>query len=387
MPWKVNNIMNERMRFVVRLQEGERMSDLCREFGISRKTGYKFWKRYHKYGPSGVFDGSKRPLRSPNSTSEAVKTHILTLKRAYPTWGAKKIRATLSVRHPFLHLPALSTIQLLLKKHGLVKRQCQKRIRGAFFQKRWTETKAPNDVWSADFKGKFCLGNGRYCYPLTISDHFSRYLICCEGLENTCIRSARGVFEAAFRKYGLPKVIRTDNGPPFATTGIAGLSSLSAWWLRLGIRIERIEPGHTEQNGRHERMHLTLKQATTRPPGYNFLQQQERFDRFIDEYNNERPHEALNMKRPVDIYVPSSRAYSEQMPDITYPKHDIVKSVTSCGKVHLFGRKHNFQLSYALAGQNVGLREISPGKWLVTFMNLDLGYVDEKIRLLQPIDP
>ena len=385
MPWRVSHVMNERMRFVVRLQEGERMTDLCREFGISRKTGYKFRQRYREFGPGGLFDESRRPLRPANETPEEIKRLILALKRERPTWGAKKLRSVLEQGHPGIRLPVLSTIQLLLAKNGLVKRQRRRRHRGLFFQKQWTESSAPNEVWSADFKGQFRMGNGAYCYPLTISDHYSRYLISCEGLDSTNVLAAKGVFESAFRQHGLPRVIRTNNGPPFATTGIAGLSRLSVWWMRLGIGIERIEPGHPEQNGRHERMHLTLKQHATRPPAGNLLQQQERFDDFVEEYNSVRPHEGLDMRRPADLYSRSRRDYPDSLPDPEYPLHDMVRGVSNVGKVHLIGRSKDFFIGAALGGQKLGLRETEEGRWLVTFMDMDLGYVDEKTRSFEPI--
>ena len=277
MPWKVTEPMNERMRFVVRREAGERMTDLCAEFGISRKTGYKLWSRYQEFGPEGLYDVSRRPRRTPNQTPKDIQQLILALKQRRPSWGAKKLKVVLEQKHPGVKFPALSTINQLLARHGLVKRR-KRRRKATYYQGELRQTSAPNEVWGADFKGEFRLGNRRYCYPLTVTDHFSRYLLGCEGLENTKGQPAKAVFEMIFREFGLPDAIRTDNGAPFASTGLAGLTRLSAWWIRLGISLERIEPGHPEQNGRHERMHLTLKQETTRPAADNELQQQERFD-------------------------------------------------------------------------------------------------------------
>jgi hypothetical protein len=241
-------------------------------------------------------------------------------------------------------------------------------------------------MWCADFKGQFRMGNRSYCYPLTITDHFSRYLLCCEALDSTNGETARIVLEQVFKTYGLPKRIRTDNGAPFASRGVAGLSMLSTWWIQLGICPERIAPGHPEQNGRHERMHLTLKEATTRPPGNNMMQQQERFDDFRGEYNSERPHEALDMQCPGDVYVTSNDTYAETSDIPDYPLHDIVRRVNGCGKISIRTKEPRFFLGRTLIGHHVGLREINPGSWLVSFYGLDLGIVDEETESFLPGD-
>jgi transposase InsO family protein len=243
---------------------------------------------------------------------------------------------------------------------------------------------APNQLWCADFKGEFKLGNGRYCYPLTVSDHASRYLLLCEVLESTREDLAATAFERLFRERGLPDAIRSDNGVPFASpNALFNLSKLSVWWLRLGIDIERIKPGRPQQNGRHERMHLTLKKETVRPPGANSLQQQARFDDFVTEFNTERPHEALDMKCPADVYTPSRKPYAG-LPDLTYPFHDRDVLVTACGRICIYRKKIN--LSIVLAGQRVGIKEVDDGIWIVSFMRYDLGYIDLEARTLQPLD-
>ncbi len=243
---------------------------------------------------------------------------------------------------------------------------------------------APNDLWCADFKGEFRLGDGRYCYPLTVTDHASRFLLLCEALESTREDLAVTAFERLFRERGLPDAIRSDNGVPFASpNGLFNLSKLAVWWLRLGIAIERIKPGHPQQNGRHERMHLTLKKEATRPPGMNALQQQARFDDFVNEFNSERPHEALAMKRPADIYTPSSRPY-DGLPDLAYPLHDRDVLVTACGRICMHRKRVN--ISTVLAGQRLGIKEVDEGIWLVSFMSYDLGFIDLEQKTLQPLD-
>jgi putative transposase len=242
----------------------------------------------------------------------------------------------------------------------------------------------PNDLWCADYKGEFMLADRRYCYPLTITDFASRYLFACEALSTTKEAYAFRVFEAVFNEFGLPKAIRTDNGVPFASpNSLFNLSKLSVWWLRLGIEIERIKPGCPQQNGRHERMHLTLKMETTKPAGSNFLQQQAKFDDFIDCYNNERPHQALNMQRPAERYVPSARPY-RGLPELDYPFHDRTATVTTCGRICFDRRKIN--LSVVFAGQSVGIKQVSDEIWLVSFMDYDLGYFDNETCRLEPIE-
>jgi putative transposase len=373
------------MRFVCRHEQGEAMAELCREFGISRKTGYKIWARYQQMGPEGLFDRSKAPIRVPRRTPVEIREVLLKARNAHPSWGPHKLRAWLLARQPGLVLPAPSTIGDLLKREGLV--QVRKRRRSAaIYASALRQALEPNDVWCADFKGQFRLGNGRYCYPLTITDQFSRMLLGCEGLESTAEYPARGVFELAFREHGLPKVLRTDNGTPFASQGLAGLSRLSVWFLKLGIIPERIEPAHPEQNGQHERMHLTLKRETTRPAGANLLQQQERFDRFVDEFNRERPHEALGQVPPASRYLTSDRKMPERVADFEYPLDDEVRTVTRSGHVDLKSHAERFFLGSALGGERVSLRELEEARWMVSFGPLALGMYDQRERKFEPVE-
>src|SRR6202521_1603252 len=309
MPWKECSVMDERVRFVGRLLDGEKMVALCREFAISRKTGYKIFDRYKEYGLEALTDRSRRPWRYANQLPQQVEAAILNLKREKPYWGARKIRERLLRRFSCeVKVPARSTIHAVLDRHGLVQRRGRRRHHAqgtplSLGQK-------PNELWCTDYKGEFLLGNKKYCYPLTVTDHASRYLLLCEALESTCEALAFTAFARLFKERGLPTSIRSDNGVPFASpNSLFNLSKLSVWWLRLGITIERIQPGHPQQNGRHERMHLTLKTQTTRPAGGNSLQQQSKFDDFLEEFNNERPHEALDMKCPAEVYtLPPSAA-------------------------------------------------------------------------------
>lgn len=385
MPWKESTKMSERMNFVLRLEAGERMSDLCREYGIARKTGYKFVERYKSCGPSGLEDRSHRPERFANCTPQATQDLILEIKNKFKTWGAAKIGQYMRRKHSGITVPARSTIHEILFKNGLVKKR-RARPRNTFLVPMpFIESKKPNEVWCSDYKGQFRLQKGGYCYPLTISDHFSRYLFECEGLENTKGEEAFSIFERAFLENGLPDGMLTDNGPPFGTRGLFRLSRLSIWWLRLGIKLYRIEPGHPEQNGRHERMHLTLAQDTTRPARENILQQQETFDDFKRIFNIERPHEALEMKVPAEVYKLSERPYPKELPEPTYPLHDTICCVRETGHVRIKS-KREFFLSEVFGGQTVGLRQEEDKVWRVSFLNYELGYYDEKDNTFYPDD-
>jgi putative transposase len=375
MPWQECCKMDERLRFVARLLDGEQMAVLCREFDVSRKTGYKIYSRYKNCGLEGLTDRSRRPYRQANRLPFQIESLIVQLKKERPNWGAMKIRDKIKRRNLGVALPAISTVHAVLDRHGLVRRGRQRnpyRAEGTGL----STPNHPNDLWCADYKGEFMLADKRYCYPLTITDSVSRYLLCCDALETTKEQYAFTVFERTFKDFGLPHAIRSDNGVPFASnSAFFGLSKLSVWWLRLGIGIERIKPGNPQQNGRHERMHLTLKKEATKPPGRNFLQQQAKFDDFIHEYNQERPHQALGMKYPAEIYRPSTRPYSG-LPELEYPFHDRTVTVTQCGRLCLGARKIN--LSAAFAGQNVGVREIADRIWLISFMHYDLGFFDHE---------
>ena len=382
MPWQECYKMDERLRFVARLLDGEKMAALCREFDVSRKTGYKIFQRYKACGLEGLTDRSRRPYRQANQLPLQIEKLIVQLKRERPSWGAPKIREKLRRLHSDMQTPAISTVHAVLDRHGLVSRGRKRRYKaqGTTLSK----PRLPNDLWCADYKGEFMLADRRYCYPLTITDFASRYLLCCEALSTTKEIYAFTVFERVFKEFGLPKAIRTDNGVPFASPhALFGLSKLAVWWLRLGIHIERIKPGHPEQNGRHERMHLTLKKETTKPAAQNFLQQQAKFDDFIDYYNDERPHQALDMKYPAEHYLPSPRPY-RGLSQLDYPFHDRTITVTHCGRI-CFGRR-KINLSTVFAGQNVGVKEVSDKIWLVSFMDYDLGFFDHETGQLGSAD-
>src|SRR5579864_8385270 len=308
MPWKECHVMDERLRFVARLLEGEKMAPLCVEFGISRKTGYKIFDRYKDCGVQAFTDRSRRPYRQANRLPPQLEAVILRLKREYPGWGAPKIREKLRRQSTAPHLPAISTVHAVLDRYGLVRRR--RRRRHAATGTELSRPTEPNALWCADYKGEFMLGNRQYCYPLTVTDFASRYLLTCEALATTQEKFAFTVLERAFKEFGLPGAIRTEHGLPLASGhALYGLSMLSVWWRRLGIQIERIKPGHPQQNGRHERMHLTLKKEATKPAAANVLQQQARFDDFVTRYNTDRPHQGLGMKVPADVYVRSRRIY------------------------------------------------------------------------------
>lgn len=362
MPWKESSVMDERIRFVIRLKDGESMASLCREFGISRKTGYKIVERYEECGLAGLTDRARRPHRYANQLPEQIEAAVVAAKREKPSWGARKIRERLLRRLPSeVKVPARSTIHAILDRHGLVTRLKRSRTRTEATP--LSSGLTPNELWCTDYKGEFKLGNQRYCYPLTVTDHASRFLLLCEAMESNQEQFAFTAFERLFKERGLPQAIRSDNGVPFASpNGLFNLSRLSVWWLRLGISIQRIRPGPPQQNGRHERMHLTLKKEATRPAGAHLLQQQAKFDAFLEEFNHERPHEALEMKCPADRTV----------------------VVTNCGRLCLYRKKIN--LSTCLAGQAVGVKEVDDGIWLVSFMEYDLGYVDLEEKTLQPLE-
>ena len=375
--------MDERLRFVARLLDGDAMSEVCRDFGISRKTGYKIFSRYKDHGVEALTDRSRRPVRYANQLPSQIESLIVSLKQEKPHWGARKIRELLVRRlDGDLRIPATSTIHAVLHRHGLVTGIGRPRHRAHGTP--LSSGLAPNDLWCADFKGEFKLGNGHYCYPLTVTDHASRYLLMCEALDSVRENMTITAFEQLFLERGLPAAIRSDNGVPFASpNALFNLSKLSVWWLRLGINIERIKPGHPQQNGRHERMHLTLKKEATRPPGANSLQQQAKFDAFVSEFNNERPHQALDMRMPAEVYSPSTRPYAG-LPELHYPLHDKDVLVTACGRICMHRKRVN--ISTVLAGQRVGIKEVDEGIWIVTFMQYDLGYIDLEQKTLQPLD-
>lgn len=382
MPWKECDKVSERMKFISRLLGGEKMTDLCLEFGISRVTGHKILQRYKLDGINALNDRSKRPWRLANQTPASVENLILELKGKYPTWGAPKILAKLEKTKPTAKLPARSTVHAILDRHGLVKKR-NRRIRYKSRGTNLIDVSENNQLWCADFKGHFKMGNGKYCYPLTITDQYSRYVLNCEAFENNREKESIESFKRVFSEYGLPNAIRTDNGAPFAARSLFNLSKLSVFWLRLGIDLERIEPGHPEQNGRHERMHRTLKQEVTKPAGANLLQQQELLDSFKEVFNNERPHEALGMKCPKEVYEQSSKKYPRILEEYDYSAHDFTRRVSVCGAIKLKGGRKIF-ISDVFGGQEVGVKEVEDGIWQVSFMDYELGYYGSENNLFNP---
>ena len=359
----------------MRLDRGERLTDLCREYGIARKTGEKFKRRFRDHGLAGLQDRSRAPGFIPHKTPPELVEVIVAHRRQHPTWGPRKLKETLQTTLGRT-LPAASTIGDILTTAGLTVPR-RRRPRHGATPTALRVAAAPNDVWCIDYKGQFRLGDGSYCYPLTITDQFSRFILCCEGMGAIADAAAREHCLEVFATYGLPTVMRSDNGVPFASTGLAGLTKLSVLWLRLGIELERTRPAHPQDNGRHERMHRTLKQETTRPARANLLQQQERFDAFVDEFNQRRPHAALNMQPPAAVYVPSPLKYPTTLAAIDYSTCDDVRRVSQSGMLHLPGHRHLY-LSAALAGEYVGLREDNEiaDRWRVTFANLALGHIE-----------
>lgn len=369
------------MEIMRRLVGGERISDLCREYGISRKTGDKFKQRFKRLGVAGLLERSSAPSVIPHKTSPELAAVIVAARKQHPTWGGKKLKEVLEKQYKRV-FPAASTIGEILVRHGLVKHR-KRRPGHKSTPTALREAHAPNEIWCVDYKGQFRLGDQTYCYPLTMTDQFSRYILGCEGMAAIADEAARDSSEEIFSTYGLPNVMRSDNGVPFASTGLAGLTRLSVYWLRLGIVLERIRPAHPEENGRHERMHRTLKAETARPPRGNLLQQQELFDQFVDEFNSERPHEALAMKCPAEVYTSSLKPYPSKLSEISYPAHDDTMIINRFGQVNVagIGQVH---MTKALCGQPVGIREELDGRWLVTFMNIDLGHV-HRDRSFSPI--
>lgn len=382
MPWRTTSVMDERTKFVGRLLAGEKIAPLCREFGISRMTGHKIWNRYRQNGSLGLYNHSRAPHKHPNQTPFEVEQLIVRLKRERPSWGAPKIRELVSRKYPTIKLPSTSTVHCILDRHELVKKR-RKRNPFKATATYLSTPEQPNDLWCVDFKGEFRMKNGNYCYPLTISDFVSRYLFTCEALESTRERPCFSIFEEAFQEHGLPSAIRSDNGIPFASGNSTwNMTRLSVWWMRLGIQLERIEPGNPQQNGRHERMHRTLKLEATQPRD-NLLQQQELFDKFRDRFNHERPHQALGMKCPGEVHRPSPRSY-RGLPDLTYPGFDRTLLISNCGRVLL--KKLKIHVSKALSNQPVGVKQIDQGIWQVDFMSYTIGYFDEESRKFSPND-
>jgi putative transposase len=376
MPWNETTPMDQKMQFIADYLRAElSMTELCALYGIARKTGHKFVDRYLKDGPEGLEERSRRPENYPNQTPEPVVQAILELRRRHPSWGAKKLLAVLEKRHPHWDLPGRSTVCDILSRHGMVPKKRSRRAIG-HPGKPTSEILAPNDLWAADFKGQFKTGNGLYCYPLTVTDGYSRFLLGCQGLLSTAVVEAKPVFTRLFKEYGLPKRIRTDNGVPFATNTLARLSTLSAWWIRLGILPELIEPGKPQQNGRHERMHRTLKAETTRPPANTCRGQQRKFDHFREEFNCVRPHEALDLQTPRSLYQSSPREMPNKLRPLEYPDRFELRYVSANGGIRW--NKRFVSVSHVCIGEYVGLEEIGDGVWNVYFGPVKLGRLLER---------
>lgn len=384
MPWKETCIMDERTMFIAEYLRGELpMVALCERHGISRKTGYKWVERYQADPRQGLCDRSRAPLRPAHGLATEVAEVILTLRRRYPLFGPRKLLAVLERRDPQVRWPAPSTIGDLLRREGLsVPRR--RRRRAMPVTQPFLEARAPNDVWCADFKGWFRTADGQRCDPLTMSDAHSRYLLTCQIVAPT----SEGVwpwFERTFREFGVPRALRTDNGPPFASSGAGGLSRLAVALVKLGIKLERIDPGAPQQNGRLERLHATLKQHTARPPAATVAEQQERFDAFLHLYNEERPHEALGQEPPASCYAGSPRPYPERLDEPWYDAEHAVRRVRPKGDIK-WGGEHIF-VSEALAGELVGIAETELGHWIVRFAGIDLGLIDRKSKRLRRFAP
>jgi len=376
MSWKVSDPMSERVQFIGLLQSGQRtVLGLCREFGISRKTAYKWAERYEQEGLDGLKERSRARHHQAHQTSQEVQDLLIAARKKHPTWGPRKLKAWLEDKDEDLELPAASTIGDLLKREGWVHPRRRRTHPLAAQAPKPGGIEDPNQEWDADFKGEFKLGNGAYCYPLTLTDAYSRYLLGVRALAGTAGATARPFFEQAFRQYGLPWTIRTDNGTPFASSGLGRLSALSVWWIRLGIRPVRGRPHHPQDNGRHERMHRTLKAETTRPPALEARGQQKRFEAFLHEYNDERPHEALDQRPPARLYRPSPKPYPAKLPEVEYPAHYEVRYVSS-GGVFGWHSKRVF-VGHSLIGEYLGLTEVEDGLWRVYFADVELGLLDE----------
>jgi len=374
MPWKETRVVDERMRFIVAVQEDPRgnFARLCRRFGISRAKGYKWLERYRTGGPEGLSDQAPVARHHPNQTPNEVVDRIVELRKERPYDGPKKLRALLLVRKSPIAVPSASTIGEILDRYGLI-RPRRMRLRVPPSTSPLAHAQEPNDVWCTDFKGDFALGQGGRCYPLTITDAASRYLLKCEGLSRPTEDLARPHFERAFREFGLPVRIRSDNGAPFASKAVGGLSRLSVWWIQLGITPERIEPGQPQQNGRHERMHQTLKQQTASPPQATMADQQRVMDRFRGDYNEVRPHEALGQTPPARHYEPSHRPMPEKPKGPEYGADFEVRRVNSGGKVSWRGEL--LGLGRLLSEQSVGFKAIDQDEWELHYGPLLLGYV------------
>lgn len=381
MPWKEMSPVNERMRFILD-HEDELFSvrELAERYEISRKTAYKWLERFAAEGMSGLESRPPVADRVANRTAPEMEALVVALRRKHPTWGPKKLLNCLERREPDLELPARSTVSEILKRSGLSEPRHRRRKEGHPGRPQG-EAGSPNEIWGADFKGQFRTRDGIYCYPFTATDLFSRYLICCDGQLSTAMEPVKVAFERAFREHGMPLAIRTDNGSPFGSPGIARLTRLGVWLVRLGIRRDLIQPGRPDQNGCHERMHRTLKREATKPPEANLAKQRKRFDAFRKEFNEVRPHEAIGMRRPCEVFTPSPRPFPERLDGPHYPAHFEVRRVSRNGGVRWKGEWLN--VGHSLIEQDLGFVEVEDGVWDVHFAALLIGRFDERtLRLV-----
>jgi putative transposase len=384
MPWKAESLVDHREQFVRDcLASRFPVTEACQRYDISRKTGYKWLARFLAGGRPGLEDQSRRPDQSPTATAAELVNAIVRLREKHPTWGPKKLLPKLMKQQPRAAWPALSTMALILRRQGLVtpphRRSPASPQRGS---RHIVVATRPNLVWTADFKGQFRTQDGRYCYPLTVMDRYSRYLLTCHGMLSPTSHETAGCFRRVFARYGLPDVLRTDNGTPFCGVGLAGLSRLAVWWIRLGIRLDRIAPASPQENGSHERFHRTLKRETARPPAAHCRGQNDRFRTWGAEYNEERPHEALGQVPPGEVYEASNRPYPARLPDVAYPGHFEVRHVGSNGTVSL-GATAYF-LTETLDGEDVGLEEIDDGLWTVYLVDVPIGRINEQTKGVEP---
>ena len=387
MPWKTSNVVTERFKFILEydrrwheLKGRVNVAELCRISGISRQTGYVWIKRFENAGRDvrALEDRSRRPLRSPSAVGEEMQDFIVAMRKQKPKWGPRMLRAWLVDRHPGRSFPSASTFATILKRHGLTThRKRRRRPRAPLLAATpLGDATAPNSIWCLDFKGQFKTGDGELCYPLTLVDAFSRFCLRCEASDEPSGEFTRHILDSAFREFGLPATIRSDNGTPFAGAGPAGLSQLAVWLLRLGIRLERITPGKPQQNGRQERFHRTLKHATASPPKQTLRLQQRAFDLFRPEYNDERPHSSLGMKPPATAYVPSKKKYPRGLIQVQGGGASQLLRVDATGSIRW--QRHRLFVSNALAHEQI---EVMPGggtRWYACFGCIELGHFDSE---------
>ena len=385
MSWKTTNAHLEKQQLIREWEGGDHgVAELARRFGVSRKTAYKWLERYELEGQEGLEERSRAPEHHPNALAEEIVALVLECKMRWPSFGAPKLWRKLWQRLGAERCPAESSISRILHQHGMTRPRGRRRWRGAGSGGGSTYG-GNNAVWCTDFKGWFRTGAGEVCTPLTISDGYSRYLLRCQGLQGaTGSAVVRAIFEATMREYGVPVVIHSDNGAPFASSGVGGLTDLAVWWLRVGIRLERSRPGCPQDNGRHERLHRTLQEATAEPPAATRRGQQRAFDAFREEYNQERPHEGLGGQTPAEVYHPSPRNFPERLPRYPeYPAHWLTRNVRGGGQMTWQGA--DVMITKVLAGQQVGLEPVSDGVWRVHFAAQELGLFDERKKQLVPI--